>query len=152
MIYDTLENIALYRGLSPAMDAAIDCIAQTDFASLAPRRYEVDGDAVYYMVQTPALKAREDTKWEIHRRYIDVQIGLKDGEAIGYAPAKTIKNWEAYNGEKDITLSFDVNPGVVLPLNAGTFAIFFPDDAHRPAEKAGENADGFKVVVKVQVD
>ena len=152
MIYDTLGNITLYKGLSPAMDAAIDAILQTDFEELAPGRYEVDGDTVYYMVQTPALKERADTKWEIHRRYIDIQIGLRNGEAIGYMPADAVSEWEPYNGEKDAAISWDAIPGVLLPLSAGTFAIFFPNDAHRPVEKVGDAVEGFKVVFKVLVD
>lgn len=152
MIYDTLENAGLYRGMSKWLDKAIDVLETEDFAALEPGTYTVDGDNVYYMVQTPALKPAPDTKWEVHRRYIDIQVGLADGEGIGYAPMADVADWEAYNEQKDVVLSFNGEMGVMLPLRKGTFAILFPLDGHRPCVKLGGVEQGHKVVFKVRVE
>lgn len=152
MIYDSLTHIGQYTGITARLDQAIASIQQTDLASLAPGRYEVDGDDVYFMVQTPDLKKREETKWEIHRRYIDIQIGLQSGEAIGYLPVDAVQGWQAYNEEKDVSNSFTDSPDILLPLNMGMFAVLFPHDAHRPCEAVGDIATGLKVVYKVRVD
>lgn len=151
MIFDKLENAALYRGISARLDRAIDCMLSTDFAAVAVGRYEVDGDDVYYMVQEPALKPREDTKWEVHRRYIDIQLGLSGGEIMGYAPMDSIGGWEDYNGDKDIQLSFAKEAGTPLALERGMFAILFAQDAHRPCERGAQAQTGRKVVFKVRI-
>ncbi len=152
MIYDTLENLPKYLGISKNLDTAIRYAMKADFAPTAPDTYPVDGEKVYCMVQTPALKPREDTKWEVHRRYIDIQIGLTDGEAIGYAPMESLGGWEPYQDAKDAQLSFEKSAGIILPLDAQTFAIFFPWDAHRPCEKLGDAAQNKKAVIKVMVE
>lgn len=151
MIYDDVAHAGRYRGISVWLDKAIDCMEQTDFTALEPGTYQVDGEDVYYMVQAPALKEEADTKWEIHRRYIDIQIGLEDGEGISYLPADQVEGWQAYNDQKDVTLAFGPDTGVMLPLNKGMFALLFPHDGHRPCMKIGEAAEGRKVVFKVRV-
>lgn len=151
MIYDAVKRIGQYRGISPWLDVAIDCVERTDFANVVPGRYEVEGDDVYYMVQTPVLKDRADTKWEAHARYIDIQIGLSGGEMIGYLPDEQVDGWAAYDEDKDVKLSNANAPGLLLPLSAGMFTILFPEDAHRPCERAGEVREGLKAVIKVRV-
>lgn len=151
MIIDKVQNAGQYKGISPWLDTAIDCMLQTDFGGREAGRYEVDGKNVFFMVQEPVLRAREDTKWEIHRRYIDIQMGLVEGESIGYAPADGIGGWEAYNEEKDIAISYEKTPGAVCPLGKDTFMILFPQDAHRPCERAKDVSAGRKVVFKVRV-
>lgn len=151
MIIDRMAHAERYKGISPWLDKALDFMLEADLTAFEDGRYEVEGEHVYFMVQSPALKALKDTKWEIHRRYIDIQIGLTDGENIGYAPVSDIDGWEAYQEEKDVSLSYDAVPGTVFPLRADTFVILFPQDAHRPCERAGKADTGRKVVFKVQV-
>lgn len=151
MIYDRLENLGQYRGISRWMDTAITAVQGMDLYAREDGQFAIDGDDVYCMVQSPALKPAAETKWEAHERYIDIQIALVDGEAIGYAPLANIEGWEAYNAEKDARISWSQAEGVVLPMRAGMFAVFFPEDAHRPCVAMG-GTQGHKAVVKVRVD
>lgn len=151
MIFDRLENLGQYRGISKWLDTAIDAVQKMDLSTMEVGRYDIAGDDVYCMVQAPALKAAADTKWEAHERYIDIQIALGDGEAIGYAPLARIDGWLPYNAEKDVLLSTSRAAGLLLPMDAGMFAVFFPEDAHRPCEGVGDAAEGHKAVVKVRV-
>jgi YhcH/YjgK/YiaL family protein len=149
MIFDAIEHIGQYKGLSAHLDRAIDYILTTDFTALVAGRYIVDGEAVYCMVQLPALKEAGETRWEAHRRYIDIQLALAPGEAIAYAPLDMVEGWSAYDAEKDIQRAEGGLPGAVFSLRAGDFAIFFPQDAHRPTIRDGEAQTGHKVVLKV---
>lgn len=149
MIYDTLTRVGLYRGISPWLDVAIDAIEQTDLAQLQEGRADVRGEDVYYMVQAPALKPREETRWEAHRRYVDIQISLSGGEIIGYLPVEQVSGWQAYDEAKDILYANDNSPGILLAMEKNTFCILFPKDAHRPCERSGTLQRGRKVVVKV---
>lgn len=151
MIYDTLKNIARYRGISANMDRAIDLLCSTDFSTLDVGRYEVDGDALYYMVQNPTLKDEEDARYEIHRRYADIQLALTSGETILALPADQIEAWQPFNEEKDVCFSSNSEPGIPLDMRPECFAIFFPQDAHMPNLRGSDERSSRKVVVKVKL-
>lgn len=152
MIYDRLENLTTYRGMSKWLDIAIDALADMDLAGMADGEYPIADRDVYCMVQSPALKIPADAKWETHERYIDIQIGLADGEGIGYAPREDIGDWAQYDAQKDATISKSLQEGITLPLARGMFAIFFPQDAHRPCLAMNGGKEGHKAVLKVRVE
>ena len=146
MIYDTIQNAGAYLGISKRLDQALAHMMTTDSSALAAGRYAVDGDAIYLMVQKPALRPFENTAWEAHRKYIDIQFAFAGGETIAYAPLETIDGWEAYQESTDGLCSHSCSRGVFLPMAQGTFAVFFPNDAHRPLIGEGHTR---KAVIKV---
>ena len=150
MIYDTLKNIAAYKGISVHMDRAIDFILGADFDSLSADRFEVDGSNVFGFIQEPTLRSPAEAQFEAHRKYADIQIALTDGEIMNILPLERVEKWEDFNTEKDIGFSCVEEKGVSLPLNAGEFMILFPQDAHMPCLK-GCAEKTRKVVIKVKV-
>jgi hypothetical protein len=73
-------------------------------------------------------------------------------ELIGIAPLSDIKEiLEPYNEANDI-MFMSVNKIINHGAAPDRFFIFFPDDAHRPGLKDGENSPVRKVVVKVKVE
>lgn len=147
MILDRLEQIHLYRGLSVHMDRAIDYLTRTDLSSLPDGRHEIDGEPVFMNIMPVSLG--DNPNWEAHRRYIDIQIALMEGESIAWAPLESIQGFSPYDESKgDIQLSQDASQGLVFPLHKGSFGIYFPSDAHRPGLGQGQSR---KAVVKVQV-
>ena len=148
MIYDKIENIALYRGMNAAVDVAIDHIL-----SHGAGAYEQSGPVylergVFYSVAHVPLKAREESRWECHDEYIDLQYVISGAaETIEYGCRGDIEGWEK---KPDGDIYFSDDEPVRLPLNIapGCFALFFPNDAHRPAQGcAGEQSR--KVVYKI---
>lgn len=152
MIYDTVDAIGKYKGISRWLDKAIECIETTSFDEMELGNYEVDGKNVYYMVQAPELKSERDAKWELHKRYIDIQLGLVDGEGIGHMPVAELRGWEDYNEAKDVAKASTDQACMMLALNRGIFCILFPQDAHQPCVSLNEAAQGKKVVFKVLVE
>lgn len=150
MIYDTIEHIAVYRGLSTNMDRAIDLLQTTDFSQLAAGRYEVDGANLFYMIQEPELRLEKDSQFEAHRRYADIQLALTDGEIINCMPTEQVGKWLPFDEDKDIGFSDVEEKGVAMPLNAGQFMILYPQDAHMPCLKGCADKTR-KVVVKVKL-
>lgn len=151
MIYDSLKNIGAYRGLGANMDRAIDLLLSTDLAALAPGRYDVDGDALYYLVQEPALKEEDEARYELHRRYADIQLALTTGETILALPAEQVEVWQPFDDEKDAAFSANAEPGIPLEMRPGCFAIFFPQDAHMTCLRGGDEESCRKVIVKVRL-
>ena len=150
MIYDTLKNIAAYRGISANMDRAIDFIMNADFDAMPAERFEVDGSRVYGFIQEPVLRDPAEAQFEAHRRYADIQIALCDGEVMGYLPLEKVAKWQDFNAEKDIVFSDVPDKGVAIPMNAGEFMILFPQDAHMPCLKGCADTTR-KAVVKVEM-
>jgi len=150
MIYDSIKNILTYKGLSENMDKAIDFLASFDESKYADGRYEIEGDEVFFMVQTNALASREETRFEAHNRYADIQFALTDGEEIGYAVSDTLV-WAEDYPERDIKFTLPIASGVPLSMKKGMFAVFYPHDAHAPGRKESESDSCRKVVVKVKL-
>ena len=148
MIYDTLDHIAAYRGLSANMDRAIDLLQNTDFSKYEAGRYEVDGSNVFFMIQEPELRQTSEAQFEAHRRYADIQLALTDGEIINYLPLEQVDKWLPFDEDKDIGFSDVEEKGIPFPVNAGQFMILYPQDAHMPCLKGGAEKTR-KVVVKV---
>jgi biofilm protein TabA len=147
MILDKLANIATYRGISGNLDLAIDFLTQNNMEALPLGRHPIHGDKVYVTIMATEL-GRGKT-WEKHRRFIDIQIALAQGESIAWAPDDCIYDFAPYDEAKgDIQLSTDPQEGLICPIHQSWFVIYFPNDAHRPGIGQGSTR---KAVVKVAV-
>ncbi len=150
MILDSLHNIRQYKGISPAMDQAIEALASLDFTALAVGDYPLGTEGMHYMVQDVRLNPFAASRWECHDQFIDIQYACAGGpETIGYAPRESIRGWEK-NPNGDIAQSDDPNPGIPMVIPQGHFGIYFPQDAHRPGQGDG-GAPYRKVVFKIPV-
>ena len=149
MILDKLENADLYICISENLKKGFEFLKNTDLQSIEIGRYEVEGKDVFALVSEYDSKKPEDCRLEAHQIYADIQYIVSGKEAIGFV---TLKNQEvtlAYNPEKDIVFfSGETTP---LILEAGMFAVFFPQDVHRPCMQIDGSEKVKKVVVKVKV-
>lgn len=102
------------------------------------------------MVQEPQLLHIEDTVWECHDRFIDIQFAYSGGpEFICYAPRGQLHGWE-YNHDMDVAFSHSICSGLQLKLATGHFSVFFPNDAHRPCI-GDANTYYRKIVFKIPI-
>ena len=147
MIIDTLAQASRYESLHPRFKAAFDFLRNTDWATLAVGRTEIDGDRLFALTQTYETKPAQDGKLEAHRVYIDIQFVVSGEEHIGYAPLDDQPPTEPFNVEKDI--GFYHGDASFTRVSAGMFAIFFPHDAHLPSRHFITLAHVKKVVLKV---
>lgn len=148
MIFDKVENIALYKGMHSALDVAIDHIlsrGEDAYAASGPVHLD---SGVFYSVADVALKERNSVRWECHDKYIDLQCVIAgDAETIEYGCRSDIEGWEKDPGG-DIYFSSDESVRVPISIAPGCFAVYFPQDAHRPAQgEAGRQSR--KVVYKI---
>jgi len=133
-------------------DKAFIFLKTNDLTALEPKRYDIDGDNLYAPVSEYLTKNEEDARYEAHQKYIDIQYVVSGKELIGVAPMSQKKDvLEAYDSTKDIEF-LTVTGGENLLALPDRFFIFFPEDAHRPGLKDGENSPVRKVVVKVRID
>jgi biofilm protein TabA len=152
MIYDSIQRISLYQGLSAAMDDVIDFLIRTDCSALPNGRYDVGSHGSYINVVTSVTVAPEAAKWERHTQYADIQYDLFTGEVIGYLPTDAVPGWDAYDPVNDRAFSAAPGTGIALAMHAGSFAVFFPNDAHKACIAADTpRAVGKKIVAKVPI-
>ncbi|GAF73247.1 unnamed protein product, partial [marine sediment metagenome] len=120
-----------------------------DGKDLEEGRVEIEGDRLFALVQNYPPKPVEGAQFEAHRRYADVQYIAAGAEMIGYAPTETLEVETAYDAEKDI--GFYAQPARYTPVAvpAGSFAVFYPQDAHMPCCRLDSDEPVHKIVVKV---
>ncbi len=148
MIFDMLSNSALYAGITPKLLTAFDYLSSTDLDALPVGRINLDGDHVYVLVQEYTTKPLAEGKWESHRRYLDVQYMHSGCERIDVALVNTMKLGE-YVEERDFLAM--TGTGSPLTLMPGSFAVFFPQDAHMPGLVVSEAEMVKKIVVKCEL-
>lgn len=149
MIYDHIKNACLYKGLTPAIDTALEYIAGLD-ASVENGTYMLE-NGVKAIVNESMTKHVNEKGFEAHRRFIDVQYALRGVELIRCKPIECVKETIPYNEEKDAARYAD-EPGLDAVIGNGYFVVVWPDDAHEPllCTLAGPELVK-KVVLKVPV-
>lgn len=133
-------------------DKAFNFLKSNDLSGLELKRYDIDGNNLYAPVSEYLTKNEEDARYEAHQKYIDIQYVVSGKELIGVAPLSHKKDvLEPYDASKDIEF-LTVTNGENRLATPDIFFIFFPEDAHRPGLKDGENSPVRKIVVKVKID
>ncbi|TDQ20490.1 YhcH/YjgK/YiaL family protein [Raoultella sp. BIGb0149] len=136
-------------GLPPALAQAILLAQAHDLQSIAPGRYELQGDSVFMNVMRFSSGAPAEKKAELHTRFIDIQILLAGEERIFFGVAGAARECEDAHDEDDYQLCRSIDGEQVLTLQAGMFAVFMPDEPHKPGCMVTQAAEIKKVVIKV---
>ena len=124
MIFDTLNRLAQYRGICTGLDKLIDFTLSHELNALPAGRNEIDGDNAWMNVNVAPLVPETDL-YERHLEHLDLQIPLDAGEIITVRPVEELE-WD-FEGETGFTHG---PAGTELHMVPGTFAVFFPGDAH----------------------
>ena len=149
MIYDRLKNKEQYYCLNKNFEKAFDFLTNTDLKNIEDGSYEIDGNAIYANVQSLKTKPVEDKKWEVHRKYIDIQYVISGKEKMGYGILEDFNEiTEKYSEEKDVEF-LNGKKFNFIDVQEGDFVIFYPNDVHAPMLSVKEPTDIKKVIVKI---
>ena len=150
MIYDKLDNIKTYEGLSPDILLGLKWLRDVN-PDIANGVYEINS-RVKAIVSEYTTKEINGSGYEAHREYIDIQYLISGEEIVGSLPLEYLKEIKPYN--KDCDAAFYVGTGIKhleLLLGNGYFAILFPQDGHMPNLSVNTPILVKKVVIKVEV-
>lgn len=150
MIFDQLKNAHLYFPLGERITKALQYLTNTDFTNVEPGTYEIDGENIFAIVQLYNTKPSSTTKWESHKKYIDIQYMVSGKEKIGFTDSKKVIVMKEYHPGNDISIY--KGEGNFLTAVEGQFVIFFPTDIHMPQLALNIPHEVKKVVVKVRTD
>jgi len=130
---------------------AFNFLKTTNLEEIGTGKYELEGENLFVNVDEYTTRKEEDSRFEAHRRYVDIQYLVSGEEKIGIAALENTKEITPYDNLKYISFltAEQNNYRIASPER---FFVFFPEDAHRPCVKTGENTKVRKVVVKIRID
>ena len=150
MIYDKIDNLEIYAGISEDIRLGLEWLRDVN-PDIEKGVYEIS-PCVKAIVSEYTTKEVNENGYEAHREYIDIQYLLKGSEKICCLPLEYLKEAQAYKAEIDAAfyVEADVKPQEMLMGN-GYFAIFYPQDGHMPCLSVCGPVDIKKVVIKVEL-
>jgi YhcH/YjgK/YiaL family protein len=149
MIIDHLAYADQYQGLHPRLAQAFAYLREQPLAEMAPGRYEIEGDDMFLLLQAYQTRSAENSFWEAHRIYMDIQYMVEGAERMGYACANGMRIKEDLLQENDYAVLEGTGRDVVV--EEGSFVIFFPQDAHMPCLSDREARVIKKAVIKIKI-
>ncbi|HEX2203034.1 MAG TPA: YhcH/YjgK/YiaL family protein [Longimicrobium sp.] len=150
MIVTTLKEADRFAPLVPRMDEALAWLRAFDPA-LPDGRHAIDGDRLYALVSSYDTGPGTEKRFEAHRRNFDVQYVVSGVERILHTRAEGLSVEVPYDEAEDIVFFAEPKVSSSILMPAGSVALFWPGDAHKPGCMAGGRDPVRKVVVKVRL-
>ncbi len=151
MIVDSFENRTRYISVHPRFEKAFAFMEKAVAEDLPAGKYDIDGEDLYAFISEYETSRPKDRVFEVHQTYIDIQFMLHGIE----------KMWAADIQKGTLTTSYDPNIEAAfyecgentceLVLQDGDFAIYFPNDLHKPSLAYDNPAPAKKMVVKIKM-
>ena len=151
MIYDNLSNIEFYKGLSTDIYTGLLFLNQVK-PDIENGTYLLNS-RVKAIVSEYETKAVNECGYEAHKRFVDIQCVLKGQEKVACSLIERLKETKPYSEEIDAAFySADINfQTSYLNLLPGYFAIFYPQDGHKPQLCVNSPELVKKIVVKIEI-
>lgn len=150
MVSDHLSRQSLYRSLHPRFAAGFDWLRTFD-PQLAEGKYPIAGDDVFALVQSYRTCPPPEKLFETHRERIDIQYLAAGTERMLWTAAEGLRVCAPYDAARDVMFYAEPAACSSLVCGPGSFAIFFPDDAHKPGCAWEAPAMVRKVVLKIRL-
>ena len=148
MIFDHISGLETYARGDARLTAVAEFLKAHPAQTLADGRHELGKGAFVNVGDVPA---REDGDFEAHRRYIDLQLVIKGSERMQWAHLSCMRSGGEYNERGDFQLfSGPCAEAAELKAYPGYFAVFYPQDAHKPSLHL-DHAVSRKAVFKIPV-
>ncbi|MFC2145638.1 YhcH/YjgK/YiaL family protein [Actinomycetota bacterium] len=149
---DSLNSNKFLSGIGQS-NKITGIIEKTDFTKKDDDTYRTGSEDYFYIITTYNTSDNiEEKPAESHRKYIDLQYILYGEEKIGYADYTSPKmQLKEYNGGNDIELFSRIENESFFILKKGMFAVFFPEDVHRPGLTNKEVRGVRKIIFKIPV-
>ncbi|MCX2741612.1 YhcH/YjgK/YiaL family protein [Pontibacter anaerobius] len=150
MVLDKLPNALRYTCMHPLFEQAFWYLQQTDLMTEPTGMHEIEGKKLFAIVSNDRGVSEQEYKLEVHRKYIDIQYIISGTDHMGWKDlALCSEPNDPYREERDAAF-FPDRTDNWFDVPAGSFTIFFPDDAHA-AMVTGERVVR-KVVLKIAVE
>lgn len=154
MIYGSLSGLNGESSFLPkAIIRALCYLRECDFSKLENKKYEIDGEDIFMMLNEYETNAPADKKAEQHRAYVDLHYIVSGQEMIGWGQADDANEVDGpYDIIKERVLYRTVKDEVYFSLKQGAVVLFFPEDIHRPGLDYDGKQTVKKAVIKIKAE
>ena len=142
-----LAYLSDYRaGRLPEVEAVVRSQKNGDKA-----RVEIEGQAIYALVQCYLPRAPEQARFEAHQHHTDLQYLCEGQEWIEVCDLQSQEALPAYDANGNVYVAPGNQAHTRLWVRPGQVAVLFPNDAHAPCLRVNET-DGLvhKLVIKIK--
>jgi len=151
MITDSLHHLKRYA--VPKTDAILQFIAKHDCAQLPDGEMEIEGRELFVRIMSYTPKPAEENRFETHHIYADVQYLVSGAEIMQTARLKDLAPLTEHDDQGDYQFFRSSGPVSNTIVQAGEFAVFYPNEAHRPScSFEGYKGPVKKLVFKVRIN
>lgn len=155
MIFGHIQALETERAYAAPIRKAIRYCRETDVSGLGESRFLLDGEDMIALICDRVTEAKEKKLPEVHRRYAELQYMAEGSELMGFYPDRGDNELRQDCLEEKDTLYYKENSQAeekMLLMTPGTYAVFFPEDVHRPFCQVNTPARVKKIVVKIALD
>lgn len=154
MITGDIHHLEAYeKQLPPFIRQCLSAIRDFDFNSVLDGKYELCGCTM--SVESPSTEPEEERKLEGHKKFIDIQFEIKGREEwIGVESIfDSPRALESYEDRDLYFFESHREKESKVYFTEGRFAVFFPEDLHRPLCQGRKGKEILrKAVMKVPVE
>ena len=147
MIFDTIQNLGKYRAYDQRFALIEAFLAENDAGTLAAGSYPLDSGIT---ASISDYAPGEGGQFEAHRNFSDLQYVVSGNEKIELIPLADARESTGYQPDIEFFAS-QASASTTLVMNSGTFAVFAPQDAHRPCIRHLSDTIR-KIVFKIPVE
>ncbi len=153
MIFDSLKNANQYAALNERINKVFEAAKNYNAENFVKGRVDIDGDTIYMNFAEYETKEKENAIAEAHKKYIDVMCMIDGTETIYVKNTEKLSNITHEYTEENEALLADVDDDMIpVRLEAGSFIILFPQDAHAPGCVAENKQKIKKIIGKVLLE
>ena len=131
MVYDKINRLKLYNGLSPLISDLDVFISRNDLTAFDNGEHKISGEDLFVRVMEYETVAGDASVYECHRDYLDLHLILEGHEEISCLVDNNLPVSREYSKEND-TVLFEGRGGRRQRLGPGDFLLLFPHEAHAP--------------------
>lgn len=153
MIFDSLKNAKQYAALNERINKVFEAAKNYTTDNFVKGRVNIDGDTIYMNFAEYETKNKADAIAEAHKKYIDVMCMIEGTETIYVKNTEKLSNITSEYTEENEALLADLDDDMTpVRLEAGSFVILFPQDAHAPGCVADNSQKVKKIIGKVLIN
>lgn len=150
MVYGNIKEIKKYATISKWFLKAADFLESTELSDLPLGKTVICEDHVFINVMEVETQSPQNTHFEVHKKYWDVQIDIEGTETIQVG-LDSGKLYKEYDENADIGF-YDCEDYLTCVMGPGRFIICMDSEPHKPTLDYHTTHKIRKCVIKVEVD
>ncbi|MFA0088141.1 YhcH/YjgK/YiaL family protein [Vibrio sp. 10N.261.51.F12] len=151
MLFGNVNNLDLLPYVKPEIKTLITSAIEVSKHNPLGR-YELGTEGVFVVLAEAETQEKSARKAEIHKCYADIQIVLEGNEIIGFSNHLETKYKGIMELESDVMFFDTVEQEQFVSLQNGDFALFYPNQVHRPLCATEQPMQVKKAIVKIPID